>query len=289
MRRICLPIVCHLCLLGQVPDSANRFLESGESAFRPYSPSGQLYEIPLQFNRAPVGLRAWVVSPGGRETVAAADLPATVSYNLTRVPSGTWELIIANRLGQVLSRQHVSSPCFSTIEVSLPEVATAPPPISLRRLSHRVPKEARKLVEKGEAAFGKGRKEEALALWRSALEIDPDNYEALSRAASLASAAGDHEAAADYYERALQIDGADTDLLVNSGNTLYHLGRYTASLERARTALRWSPDSARAHVLAGLSLLRLRPGSEEARRHLEQAKGRVEGVDALLRKLDARP
>jgi hypothetical protein len=252
------------------------------------APAHISHEVALRLSRPAQGLRATVVSLNGREVVAQADLPATVLASVPQVPEGTWELVISNAQGHAIQKQYVSVPAFQTVEVRLPEVAATGPssrPISFRRLAHQPNRAAERLARQARKAETSGRLDEAGQLWRRTLEKDPEHYEALHRAAAAEARKKDYAAAAAYFARAVQLDDADPELLANYGSALFRLHRDEECLRMAELALRWDPESARSHALAGVALLRLgRVGP--ARGHLSRARGRVDGVEELLSRLE---
>ena len=141
------------------------------------------------------------------------------------------------------------------------------------------------------ALSSKGRREEALAWYRAALEIDPDyalthagmgealfnleRYEEALESLAQALAAGHDElpagavlrlmgraaqelgrpdAAAAHYERALAFDPDDRQALDRLARLHFAERRYAAALERFRTLAELSPDSAQTHANMGAAL-----------------------------------
>jgi serine/threonine-protein kinase len=92
--------------------------------------------------------------------------------------------------------------------------------------------------------------EEAERQFRRALELDPDNAEALLYFAHLRSNQGRHEEAAREADRALAIEPFNTRLNALSGQFLVHAGRTDDALARLQATLAMDPNHVLAHVFA---------------------------------------
>ncbi|MGA3179859.1 MAG: tetratricopeptide repeat protein [Verrucomicrobiota bacterium] len=122
----------------------------------------------------------------------------------------------------------------------------------------------------GFVLFKKGELEGAIAEYRKALEIQPDDTEAHYRLGIALAGKGDSKGAIAQFEKALEINPgyaeADNDL----GTTLCSQGRVEEGIARYRKALELKPGYADAHLNLGVALTK-RGQMEEAIGQLEKA------------------
>ncbi|HVE81696.1 MAG TPA: tetratricopeptide repeat protein [Myxococcales bacterium] len=111
-----------------------------------------------------------------------------------------------------------------------------------RRLEkYRVNAEADRLIAQAEPHFSQRRFEEAAALYRRALKLQPDYYPALLDLGDVAALSGDPQGALQHYERAIQVNPVDHRGHFLRGNALLDLGRVAPALDAYATALALRP------------------------------------------------
>ncbi|MBX3178852.1 MAG: tetratricopeptide repeat protein [Candidatus Hydrogenedentes bacterium] len=158
------------------------------------------------------------------------------------------------------------------------------------------------LLTKGFHANDRKRPEEAVAYYRRALELDPDNFEANSELGEMLQKMDRFAEAAPYLEKAVSLPARNTprdgELSLNLGNNYYWQGRYEEAIPLFQKALELDATMEPAHHgLAGCYLelkrpldaiphcekaLELRPESFEARYNWGQALLQLGEVEAAM-------
>jgi len=187
-------------------------------------------------------------------------------FELRELPQGNYEVRLVDQRREVLATRQVSIPSYGSIDFKLEDAALsrAGGAVSSYRLTHKVPSKARKSFERSEKEFKAGRSERALALVDEALAVDPEYADALHTRGVF------HLGAREY-----------------SAATHYAAGQPEAAERSARQALRFDPDSAKAHYLLALALIGQGKRTEETRHSLEQASPTYPGAGAMLRRFSA--
>ncbi len=125
--------------------------------------------------------------------------------------------------------------------------------ISLRRLSHKIPKPARKEYEKGWSLRRQSRLDEAQVHYRRALELDPQFVEAANDLGALYFMQSHYDDSLQALERALAIESESAPVLANLSANMMATGRYAEAGLLARRALAVDPVAVRTRYLYGLS------------------------------------
>ncbi|UCD74370.1 MAG: tetratricopeptide repeat protein [Phycisphaerales bacterium] len=166
-----------------------------------------------------------------------------------------------------------------------------------RKAGETEPLQATSLILRGIIAEARGEPEAAVSLYRAALELDPDNSQALNNLAFVltATTTDRHEEALELVRRALEASPDNPDFLDTRAQVLRHLDRPAEAIESLQRALASRPED----VSIGLNLVdvlleqRQYAAAEEVldetRRHLEEspAVGEAERAraEALSRRL----
>ena len=159
-----------------------------------------------------------------------------------------------------------------------PTISAAPAP------PHEVPKTARKAAEKAEHLAKKGRHDEAIAGFKSALAIDPLYYEAANNLALEQEAAGDNASAEQTLRDLIAAAPAHTLAFGNLGILLCKEGRYADAEAVARQALKAHKYSFKASFLLGTALVDQGKWTPEAKSALEYAHVKYPEAGAVLDK-----
>lgn len=115
----------------------------------------------------------------------------------------------------------------------------------------RFPKKAVKEYERGVDAERKGKHDEALAYYESALKIAPDYYPAHNNLGSIYLSKADFPSAETQFQEAVRLDQNDAQAYFNLGNVFMLTGRYAESENALGTGLKRRPDSGFGHFLQG--------------------------------------
>ena len=148
------------------------------------------------------------------------------------------------------------SPNFESDGKGMParRAAERPGVISSRHLAHKPLKAARREFELGIQAGHKGRLAEAFQHLTEAVRLDPAYLEALNELGSRHLQNGEPQAALEYLERALAIDGNSADVVTNQTWALLALGRLEEAERAARRAVQLAPDADTGHYQLGIVL-----------------------------------
>jgi tetratricopeptide (TPR) repeat protein len=106
----------------------------------------------------------------------------------------------------------------------------------------------------GIALMDKGQKQEAIAQYQIALKIDPDYAEAHNNLGVALFALGDKDEAIARYRKALEIDPDYAEARYNLGNALLQQGKVEDAITQFRAALKTTPDDARILNNLGIAL-----------------------------------
>jgi len=125
-------------------------------------------------------------------------------------------------------------------------------------------------INLGVALEQQGRREAALAEYRSALRIDPKHAQAHNNLANLLAELGQRDEALAEYGEALRLNPGAPLAHANLGTLLAELGRFDEAMDEFTEAARLAPEDPRPHYLMGKATLR-RGQSAEATGHLRNA------------------
>ena len=106
----------------------------------------------------------------------------------------------------------------------------------------------------GLALAGRGQVDEAIAHYRKALEIKPDDVEAHTNLGNALAGSGQFEEAIAHYRKALEIKPDFAEIHANLGNALAGSGQFEEAIAHYRKALEIKPDFAEIHANLGNAL-----------------------------------
>ena len=96
---------------------------------------------------------------------------------------------------------------------------------------------------KGALLFHLGSEVEAMVYFDRALQVDPNNIIALDGKGAALDSLGEHQDALEYYDGALQVDPNNGDVLNNKGGALGNLERYEEAMQYTDRALQVDPNN----------------------------------------------
>lgn len=119
---------------------------------------------------------------------------------------------------------------------------------------HKTASGAEILNNLGTALDHKGRVEDAMQCYRTALRLKPDYALALYNLGGELASRKEYNQAIEYYEAAVRLKPDQPDLRNALGSTLVEIGRIDDAIYHYNEALRLSPNDAKAHNYLGLAL-----------------------------------
>lgn len=138
------------------------------------------------------------------------------------------------------------------------------------------------------------RREEAVAAYEAALDLNPDYVEVLVNLGAIQSDKGETEEAIALLEKAVKIRPDDPRAYVNLGSALYSKGQYYEAMERYRKAVEVDPTTYEAHYQIAVAfadagiyreairswekVIELAPGTDAAK----SAQENIEVVETIL-------
>jgi tetratricopeptide (TPR) repeat protein len=215
-------------------------------------------------------LRVELVDLHSRMIRAESVVSSNGVFSFGSIPMGNYELRVVNLLGGLLYAREVNTSVNNHVVVVLTATPKAPvAPISLRRLQHVVPKPARKKMEQAEKLFRQGKKFEALQTVRTAVELDPEYFEALANLGALELVANEPAKALPHLTKALEIEPSASLVAANLAATHLLLGNWTEAEAAARHSLRHDSRFSRSRFLLAMSLFKQDRVTPEAIQLLE--------------------
>jgi len=124
--------------------------------------------------------------------------------------------------------------------------------IFLKKLPQSPTKDRDKLVSIGNAYFDKGEYKKAIAAYKQAIRIDPDDAHAQYNLGIAYRKLGRLNEAIAAYKQAIRINPDDADAHYNLGIAYDKLGRDSDAIEAYKQAVRIDPDHAQAHYNLGV-------------------------------------
>lgn len=213
------------------------------------------------------------------ELLAIVLLLAATIHALVRRPIlgfvGAWFFIILAPtssliplLGEVAAERRMYLPSMALLTLSVVLVWLVLQRFSLQRIAPVV------LAVAGLAFFGRTweRNEDfrsAESIWRSVLEVRPDNARARTSLGVALADEGRFPAAIALYKQSLNQWPTYADAHYNLANALLESGDSEQAVEHYRRAIKNAPDDARAHVNLGTALGRMGKHQESASHYLE--------------------
>jgi tetratricopeptide (TPR) repeat protein len=223
---------------------------------------------------------------GGSGIAVRSEVGSQGAFNLPAVRTGQYQLKLTDMHGNVIHREFIDvNRSSGPIVVQLPERQVERPvsgTISLKRLQHKVPKDARREFERAEKASRKGETEKSLKHLAKAVEQDPDYFEAQVNYGARLLQSGSPEEALNAFEKAIAIDPQASIPHTNAAAALLMLKRAEEAEKAARRAIELDPLSARGQYVFGVSLLQQNKDSAEAIKALERASEQVPAARLAL-------
>lgn len=154
---------------------------------------------------------------------------------------------------------------------SLRLVPTNPgPTVSVKRLSHKPPKAAKKAFEKSVRLSEEGDSAGAIALLHEAIKIDPEYIEALNNLGARYVVIGKYSEAIPFLSKAIEMDPHSMQPYCNLSLAYLGSGDAVAAERAARRAVDNDTTDSRPRYLLGISLVAQRKLTNETRESLQR-------------------
>ena len=219
------------------------------------------------------------VSTISSSTPATARVPLDSNgrFHVRGIKTGEYSVTVTNGQGEELTRDYVTvSESGAPVAVrlsSIPqqqEVADSGT-VSVKRLEHKVPKQAKKLFKQAMKKAKGGDSIAAIALLQKAVQIEPEYIEALNNLAARYMMVDDVERAIPHLEKAIAINPHESRLYSNLALAFLNTGNPADAETAARQALKLDPSDRRARYMLGMSLFTQRRFTEETLTNLRQS------------------
>jgi len=202
----------------------------------------------------------------GKNNVSTATVGVDGSADIQGVAEGSYVVTVKDFQGNPIHQETVSvRPCGGPVAIRVPDSKKERPVsglVSVSRLRHKAPKEAKKAFEKSVRLSEKGDQEASLDYLKKATEIDPEYLEAFNNLGARYMKLGQPEQALTAFRRAMEIDPSSTMVQVNTGAALMAVGDMKGAETTLRQAVQASGETKARYMLA-LSLYAQRKFTEE--------------------------
>ena len=194
-----------------------------------------------------------------------------------RVEAGDYTLTVI-AAGAIVANEHVSlRDGFSTVTIRIPSPRGGSKPgagiVSVARMRHKVPKEAKKAFNLAEKKHRSGNIEGSLEDLKRATELDAEYLEAWNNLGCRYLAKGQTAEALAALEHAASIDKGAPFVFTNIGIAQAALRNYASAEGSTRTALSIDPTDTKARYVLGMTLVAQRKYTEETVKLLRQVEG----------------
>jgi len=213
-------------------------------------------------------------------------------FEMSGIPSGSYVLTVRNANRIVTTQMINVSGQSGVLGIELPpgsvrEARSAPAGdtlVSVHKLTHKVPKPARKLYDK---ALSAGDNHAAVISYlEQAVEIDPEYVEALNNLGSRYIQTNQPDKAVSVLERAVAADPSSAFVQTNLAVALLATNKYEDAEHNARHALQLSGDP-KAQYILGLSLFMQKKYNEETIQLLRRSTDRFPNSSLALAVMSA--
>lgn len=203
----------------------------------------------------------------GKNHSSTASVGVGGAVDFQGIPEGTYILTVKDFRGDAVHQETVTvRPNGGPISIRLPEDKAERPVselVSVRRLKHKIPKEAKKAFVKSVQLSEKGDDDACLDYLKRATELDPEYMEAFNNLGARYMKAGKHQQALTAFQRAMELDPSATLVQINASAALMALGDFRSAETTLRRVVQTSGNP-KARYMLGLTLYSQREFTDEA-------------------------
>ena len=201
-------------------------------------------------------------------------------FEFASIAPGSYWLRVVTGSGQVIHEEAVTiNGSQQTLTIRLKDENRANrasgSSISVQQLTHKVPRQAQKLFDKGEQAASKGDQQAAADFFRQAVAADPEFVDAYNDLGAAEVALGELPDAAEQFQKAVNLVPEHRLALPNLSIVLAKMKRFHEAAEVARRALRVLPRTAQMQYILAIGLLADNKEPQEAIKNLRGASSEI--------------
>jgi tetratricopeptide (TPR) repeat protein len=216
-----------------------------------------------------------VISRQNANRSQVSDVRWDGGFEFREVAEGVYEAQVVNLQGGVIKRTILTVSSMSNNQELRIEIPCAEKElsgsVSIRRFSHKPPKEAVKALRKAGEAQQKGNVAEWEKYLRQATTLDPEYFEARNNFGAFLARNQRTAEALTEFRAAMEIDPSSPAVLSNVSACLLGMSQTKEAEEYARRALAIDPLSAQAHYLIGVAMVKQNRFTAEAADHLHDS------------------
>ncbi len=233
------------------------------------------------------------LSSNGSGSTQTASVNPDGSFEFKSASPGVYWLRVSAGAGSVIHEELVNvggpgEPLNIRLKNQSSANRTAEPSISLRQLTHKVPRPAQKAFDRGRQAVAKGDHNAAAECFRQAIAADPEFVDAYNELGASEVALGQLPAAAEQFQKAIDLVPEHRFALPNLSIVLAKMQRFHEAGIVARRALQVVPGvGGKMHYILAFGLLADHAEPQEAITNLllaamEIPKAHIVAADVLL-------
>lgn len=216
-----------------------------------------------------------VSSAGAQNGFLKAPVSSAGNFEISGVPLGQYMARLTDLYGNTIARQFVVvGEGLTNFTINLrPTTATAERPggvISVKRLAHKPPKQALKLLDKGQKESSKGDTQKAIADLEEAVKIDPELLEAHNSLGAAYIRSREFGKAVEQFRQAVKIDPSVCIAQTNLALALMLTNQNEEAERAARRAVELDGTSPRSRYMLALAVIRQDKVTPEVMKNLAE-------------------
>jgi tetratricopeptide (TPR) repeat protein len=206
------------------------------------------------------------ITDSTRQAASTTAVASNGSFEVQNVREGAYQLSVRNLQGEVIHQDIVQISRHAPLQITVPERKVERPgsgTVSIGRLAHKVPKQAKKEYDKAGGKLKAGDVRGSLQHLLKAVEIDPEYMEAHNNLGSRYLMLQEYDLAISAFRRALELDPSAAMVQLNLAVALMSTSKVKEAEGIARRVLHRNPSDVKANYVVGLALYSRRQFTDE--------------------------